>query len=616
MNKKSLALAVAAAAFFNSAQADTSSTTGDNIIVTATRTAQSADEALASVSVINRQQIEQLQPGDLLDLLSVAQGVDVSRSGGRGANASLYLRGSNNGHTLVMVDGVRQGSATLGEVSLQHIDPAMIERVEIVRGPRSSLYGSEALGGVIQIFTRRQSGDFKPIISLGYGSDNTRESSVDVGGSLGKTSLSLRASHIESDGMDNQIFDGNTDADDDAYRNTTLSASLAHQFDHGGELSLDYYQYQSHSEYDQGDSFFAVPDSAPYGENEVESFSAAYRLAVNEFWSTSLAFGRSADESLTLDDNTSTRNEFNTYRDQLSWQNDLQLNEQHLLTLGLDYYEDEVDSSQTYSESRRSNRALFAQWQGEINSRVDFVVGYRRDDNQQFGYETTYNAALGFDLNDEHRLIISHGTAFKAPTFNDLYWPADAWSAGNADLAPEESDSIEAELRGNYQSFSWTLTAYRNNIENLIEWAETSPFFWQPSNVSEAKIRGVEMALATQLGEWQLNAAASFVDPEDEATGNTLARRAKRSLSAQLDRDFGQWSLGLQWKLQGQRYDDAANDTRLSGYGVVGIRAGYEFTPQLRTQFRVDNLFGQDYQLSDDYYTEGTKVSLQLTYSL
>lgn len=616
MKKTTLALALAGIACGSQPVVAESQNVDQTILVTATRTAQSIDETLASVSVINSAEISRLQPYDLLHLLSLTPGVDVSRAGSKGSNASLYLRGTNAGHALVLVDGARVGSATLGTVSLQHINPAQIDRIEIVRGPRSSLYGSEALGGVIQIFTKKLDNNFKPVIKIGVGSDESYEYSAAIGGKVNATSVNVALSHSDTDGIDSQIFDGYTDSDNDAYRNTSAAVTLEHSWSNGANLALSYYKAKGENEHDQGDAWGANPEAAPFNAIETESQSASLSAPVTESWTSIVSLGRSLDRSKARDDNIVNTDEFVTVRDQAAWQNNIQLNDAYLLTLGYEYYEDVVSGSQTYAKDHRSNRALFTQLQGQLSEAVDIVVAHRRDDNEQFGYQTTYNVALGFDIDSAHRLIVSRGTAFKAPTFNDLYWPASAWTASNPDLLPEESDNWDIELRGNYDGLSLSLTAYKNEVDNLIEWAETAPWFWQPSNVSKAEIKGAEISLKTSLAGWDINSVASYVAPEEAATGNTLARRARKTLALQVDRGFGPLSVGADWKVQSHRYDETANTTRLAGYGSLDLRLGYQFSPTLKAQLKIENVFDQDYQLNADYHTEGTTALFSLSYSM
>lgn len=602
----------------------------ENIVVTATRTAQSIDQALASVDVITADEIARMNPSDGLDLLSQVAGVDITRSGGRGAQASLYLRGTGSSHTLVLVDGVRQGSATLGEAGLQYLDPSQIERVEIVRGPRSSLYGSDALGGVVQVFTRKTESNFLPVITSGFGSNETRESSFNLGGKVdntsGSTYLNVGASHYETQGIDNHINDAFGDDDRDASRMTTITALVEQKFNNGIELSLDYFRSTGENEYDQG--FWAWQDTAPYSENAVESLNFTYEQGVTSGWNTLLILGQSKDESDALNDKIASEHSFfHTERQQITWQNNIQLNGFLLLTAGAEYYEDTVDSSQEYVISgspvdSRYNHALFAQLQGDISSGINFIAAFRRDKNEQFGVEPTFNIAFGFDLGEEHRLIVSNGTAFKAPTFNDLYWPESPWSAGNPNLEPETARNIDLELRGDYEDFSWSLSAYKNDIKDLIEWAPTDTEAgpgtgpWMPMNVKDADIVGSELSVQTQIQGWSLNSSLSYAEPRDAELDTLLRRRSRSTLTMQVGRTFGSFDLNIDWKAQSHRFEDVANTERLAGYGILGVNLGYDITSQVKVQINIDNALDKEYQLSGDYHTEGRTALFSVRYAL
>lgn len=588
--------------------------TTETMLVTATRTQQTMDETLASVSVLNSEQIRLLQPQNLFDLLSHLPGVDMSRNGSHGSKTSLYLRGTNDGQTLILVDGVRISSATLGTTSIQYLDPEQIERIEVVRGPRSSLYGSEAIGGVIQIFTKRGEGKASPLIKQSYGSDNSRETLLGLSGRRGSTQYNFSVNHSSTDGIDSHIYDGNTDADEDAYRNTTVTGSLDHSWENSVKAGIHFYQSKGENEYDAGP--FGAPGSQPYGDFKIESLSGNLSVPVMQGWDSSLTLGYSKDKSDDRDENLASSFFFHTKRYSATWQNDLEIGEDQLLTLGVDYYDDQVSSSSSYAVDNRDNKAYFAQYQSSPAQRIDLVAGVRVDDNEQFGSQNTYHVALGLDLTDRHRLIISHGTGFKAPSFNDLYWPVTPWSAGNPDLDPEESSNIEVELRGDYSWGNWSLSLYENRIDDLINWAETSPFFWQPSNVDDAKIKGVEALFQTRVAGAAVVATASWIDPRDRDTDNLLARRAQRSFTLDIDKEFDSLALGGTLRAQSARYDDVANSKRLGGYGVVNLRATYAINAQFKAQLMLNNVLDQDYQLAADYHTQGTQAVVSLSYQL
>lgn len=584
------------------------------MLVTATRTPQTMDETLASVSLLTSEQIRLLQPQDLFDLLSHLPGVDLIRNGGQGSTTSLYLRGTSHGQTLILVDGVRISSATLGATSIQYLDPEQIDRIEVVRGPRSSLYGSEAIGGVIQIFTKRGAADARPMVKIGYGSDNSRETLVGISGQKGTTRYNFSANYSGTDGIDSRIYDANTDADEDAYRNTTVTGSLDHSWDNDISAGIHFYQSEGEHEYDAGP--FGAPGAQPYSDYRIESLSTSFAMPVMQHWNSSVTVGISKDESDDSDDNLADNFSFHTKRESVVWQNDLEIGQDQLLTLGVDYQDDKVSSSTSYAVNDRDNKAYFAQYQSSPTRRIDLMAGFRVDDNEQFGTHNTYHAALGIDLTDRHRLIISHGTGFKAPSFNDLYWPASPWSAGNPDLDPEESSNVEVELRGDYSWGNWSLSLFENRIDDLINWAETAPFFWQPSNVDEAKIKGAEAVFQTSLAGARVMAAANWLDPRDRTTDNLLARRAQRSFTLDIDKDFGPLAWGGTLRTQSARYDDVANNRRLGGYATLDIRLTYAISEQLQAQLKLENVLDKDYQLSADYNTQGTQAFFSLTYQL
>ena len=588
----------------------------DTLIVTATRTAMSIDDTLAPVSVITKAQIERLKPRDMLDLLSRVPGVDVSRNGGPGSNASLYLRGSNKNHVLVLIDGVRMGSATLGTVSLQHLETDQIERVEVVRGSRSSLYGSEAIGGVIQVFTKKSRSQTRPVISAEIGSESAKKISLAAGLANEDASVRLQLSREESDGIDSQIYDGNTDGDRDAYENDTVNLSADYRFADESTLAISFLQTEGENQYDQGDVWGANAEAAPFSTFKSRAVNVTYEKAVTTTWATRLTVGNALDQSEALDANLPAESLFETERDQFSWQNDVTLSSGYLVTLGYDYYDDEVSGTQEYSITSRDNQAVFVQLQSPVAKVVDYHLAVRQDDNEQFGTKSTYNLAVGWSIDENYRLILGQGTAFKAPTFNDLYWPSSPWSAGNPALKPEESDSIDLELRANFSAFNLSFNLYQNEIKNLIAWAETSPGFWQPSNVSDAKIQGAELSFSTALSGWNVSGALSYTDPKNEATGTTLARRANRSVVVDLDRSWGVLQLGFTVSGQSARFDDVANNDKLGGYGVLDVRVAYDLSEVLDMNLKVENIFDKDYQTAIDYHTPGRTFSLGFSYAL
>ncbi|WP_369959022.1 TonB-dependent vitamin B12 receptor [Pseudomonas benzenivorans] len=579
-------------------------------VVTATRTAQTAEQSLAAVTVFDREQIERSQATSVPELLKRVPGVSFANNGGPGKTTSLFMRGTESDHVLVLIDGIKVGSVTAGATALQDLPLELIERIEVVRGPRSSLYGSEAIGGVIQIFTRKGAGaGIKPFFSAGYGTHDSYSGSVGVSGGDGQGWYSLGLSGLDTDGINVKPMDASGYEDDaDGYRNLSAALSAGYRFANGLELDANLLRAKSHNDYDQVNrrrtsGFHAHAD----GESNVLGTRA--RFAPLEPWLVTLQAGRSEDKSDAFQDGA-FYSRFDSRRDSASWQNDLSLAPGHTLTLGADYQHDEVNGSTAYAEDSRDNKGGFAQYLGEAG-RHDWQLALRRDNNQQFGQHDTGNLGYGYALNDALRATLSYGTAFKAPTFNELYFPG----YGNPDLDAETSKSLEAGLAGRHAWGHWSINAFRTVIDDLIAYDSS---IRAPANVAEARIRGVELVLASQLLGWDWNANYTLLEPENRSSGandgNELARRAKQLFNLDLDRRLGAFSLGASLHAEGQRYDDLANTRELSGFATLDLRGEYRIDPEWRLQARVANLLDADYETAEGFNQPGQALYLTVRY--
>ncbi len=584
----------------------------EEIVLTATRTIVPLADAMASVSVISRDDLNAQKPVDLVDVFRQTPSLDISRSGGYGSSTSLFTRGTASDHTLILVDGQRVSSATLGSTNFQFVNPDQIERIEVVRGAFSSLYGSEAIGGVIQVFTRDGSGNSGSYLSTARGTDNLSKMAVGTSGNAGGWRYGVHASYLETDGIDSLEVDSGFNRDRDGYRNKSLNTSVGYRFGNGADIALRFIESNSRKEYDSASN----PAARPYGDSLLQNVNLSGSLPVTDFWSSKLSIGQSTDDSDNYDAATGLNTgNFRTQREQLFWQNDLTLTEGHVLTLGYDYYEDAVEGSKAYQETSRDNSALLAQYQASW-SVVDLILGLREDDNEEFGVHTTGNVAFGLKLGERHKVIASWSEGFKAPTFNDLYWPVGSFSAGNPDLKPEQSENAEISLRGDYQTWYWSLAYFENTVENLINWAPGPDFVWRPYNVSDAEIQGAELIAGTTIIGWQVDASVSYVEPRDADTDNILIKRSRSNLTLNADRDFGNWQMGFSVKSQSRRFTDSANTDSIGGYTTFGVRLGYRLTGDLEASLKADNLFDKDYRLNKGYNHEGRSWQLGLTYQL
>jgi vitamin B12 transporter len=578
-------------------------------VVTATRTAQSADATLASVSVITRQDIERLQAQSLPDVLRGVAGLTISNSGGAGKATSVHLRGTNSDHVLVLVDGIKSGSATTGTASFQDIPVAQIERIEIVRGPRASLYGSEAIGGVIQIFTRKGGGALTPSFSATAGSYGTFNSMFGLsgGGEQGWFNTKLNQQNITGfNACNGKPAPGAAgcrvdEPDKDGYRNSSLGLRGGYLFDNG--VTADFNALLANSASKSDGSIFAGNETK--AAQQVLGGSAQFAAA--EQWHMTLRGGRSQDNS-DLFFNGLYIDRYNTQRDSMAWQNDIALDSQQLISAGLDYQQDRIESRRAYAQVARSNRALFGQYQGDFGAH-SLQASLRRDSNQQFGGHDTAGLGYGYAINDTMRLTASYGTAFKAPTFNQLYYPG----FGSAALRPELSRSVEVGIAGHGTFGKWSLNAYQTDITDLIGFDAS----FTPVNINTARLNGLEGQLQTQFADWDINGTLTLQDPRQTSgvnQGKLLNRRATEAMRIETACGFGAWRLAASLYAESRRFDDLANTQRLGGYGLLDLRAEYRLAQGWSMQGRIDNLLDKRYETAQFYNQPGRGLYFTLNY--
>lgn len=571
--------------------------------VTASRIAQTVDNTLSSVSVIERDEIERLQPKQFTDLLEARAGVKVARNGPFGKTTGVFTRGTNSDHTLLLVDGVRMGSATLGSPSWQFLPPSEIERVEVVRGPRTSVYGSDAIGGVIQVFSREgRKGPPRVNAFLGGGSFNTREAGAGVAGGTDNTTYSVSLSHFDTDGIDVQTGVG--DDDRDGYRNTSVSSKASHRLHDGLELFGNVLYSRGTTEFD------GFTDAIDF---EHAALRGGLRFSPVESWDSEIALAHSRDANDNFA-NGALNSTFDTRRNQIDWRNDLRIGARSMIVAGLDAYEDRVDSTTDFDEDSRYNVGGYATLQTGAGAN-DFEFSLRLEENEQFGSETTGQLAWGAEVADGLRLRASGGTAFNAPSFNQLYFPG----FGNPDLEPEDSRSFELGVR--YDAGQWhaDVAVFRTRVDDLIV-NVPGPNGLIPENFDEARIRGVEVETGYRVGAWRARTSVTVLDTEDRATGNELPRRAPATGRLDIDRSWGGVSLGGTLVARSRSFNDAGNTERLAGHATVDLRATYAVTPEWTLEGSVENLFDRNYVLARnsfqdaDYNTPGRAAFAKLRY--
>ncbi|BCT92578.1 TonB-dependent vitamin B12 receptor [Lysobacter helvus] len=627
MFRTSLATAIALAVFLPSspvhAQDASDADALDRVVVTGTRTAVTVDDSLAPVEVIDRAEIERAQARSLADLLRGRAGVNLVNQGGLGKLTTVFMRGTESDHTLFLVDGVRVGSSTSGLTSIQDLPVEMIDRIEIVRGPRSSLYGSEAIGGVIQVFTRHPQSGVRTRFKLGGGSHNLREASAGLDVGFDRAWFGADYAHQSSDGFQSctgavsPVFAGcfmeNPDPDNDGYENNSVSLRAGIKPVDALTLDANVLRAEGRNEYD-AEPAFGLPDLSRTLQ-QVVGGKAKYELA-RSTWT--LSAGRNVDRSVQSRDNDPLGS-FESKRDGASLQGDIRVAEGHLVTAGFDWARDAaviLDAFDPFSNVVRSrnNRAVFLQYQGDLG-RNDVQASVRHDDNEQFGGHSTGSLAWGIDLSHGLRVSASAGNAFKAPTFNELYFPF----YGNPDLSPETSDSFDIGLGQRHDAWHWQLDAYQTRIDDLIVYDST---LFMANNLEQARIRGAELTAGTTLGGWDITGAASWLDPRNRSRTNDsenydklLPRRAQKTARLDVDRAFGDWRIGATVIGEGRRFDDVANTLEVAGFSTLDLRAEWRVADAWTLQARASNVFDHDYETSAYYAQAGREYGLTLRYS-
>ena len=552
-------------------------------VVTATRQAQRVDEVLASVDVITREEIERAGNRTLIELLASRPGVQVTSNGGAGANSSVFIRGANSSHTLLLIDGVRIGSATIGAPTLETIPLALIERIEILRGPSSALYGADALGGVIQVFTRRDADAVAPRLHVGAGTWDTYTASAGFSGVVDRLRFSLDVGHDRSRGFDAvPESDAGHDADRDGWRNDYVNVSAGFGFRNRDEVGVSYWSTDGRNWYDNAVDFNSYLDK----RSEIASVHMINQLS--EGWFSTLRYAETWDK-LGNRATSAPPTPFNTHQRQLAWQNDIDFAGGTLL-LAYERLSQNVDSTTAYDVRQRTVNSLLAGWGGSFD-RHDIQLNARRDRNTQFGNRNTGTLAYGYALTDALQLVASVGTGFRAPSFNELYFPG----FGSPDLKPEKALNRELGIRWRDGAHAFEASYFNTRVRDLIGG-------FPIANINTAKLEGLELAGQTRIGGFDLTAGIDWLNARDTQTKNWLPRRARHAAYLRVDTLAGDWRVGAEVTGQGKRYNDAGNNQKLSAYTLLNLYADYPFGQDWRLELRAHNVLDKKYRLAQDFF--------------
>ncbi len=562
-------------------------------VVTATRVAQPLSDVVADVSIIDREQIERSGAVALADVLKRVPGIEISRNGGPAATTSVFLRGAESRFTAVYIDGVRVDSQATGGAAWEAIPLALIDRIEVLRGPAAAVYGSDAIGGVVQIFTKRGEAGFSPFVDAGLGTYNTRKLGAGFSGASGMFDYALGLARQTSSGFDAQQ-DVVHNPDKDGYRSQSANLRLGVQISKAQRLEVSALANDVNSQYDAF-GFSPLSPADDRSLHKLQTLGLNWQAQWTEAWSTRLSVNESKDRYETTPSPYLTLTRLRGY----TLQNELRLGE-HLLTAALERKEDHLQNAPM--DQGRSQNAL-ALGYGFSHQAHTVQLNVRHDDDSEFGGKTTGSAAYAYAFTPAWRATASAGTAFRAPT---LYQRFSAY--GVPTLVPESSRNVELGLRWARGASSAGLVAYRNRVSNLITFGAAGPCaspFGCYANTARAEYSGVTLSAAHALGGVNLGASLDVQNPRDLDTGKQLARRAKQHGTLSADTRVGSWLLGAEAQFSGRRFDDAANTRVLSGYTLVNLSASTPIARDWTLLARVDNLSDRQYELARTFATAG-----------
>ncbi len=593
----------------------------DEVVVTASRTEQALTQTLSHTTVINRKDIETSQAVDVPALLRGLAGVEVPQRGSIGRfSGGVSMRGTNPSQVLVLVDGVRINSAPTGMTQIDHFMLDQVERIEVVRGNISSLYGSDAMGGVIQIFTRRGKGAPAFNGSFGAGSYKARRASAGFGGEVESTSFNVQLSRYKSDGVSavKASLVPSVNPDKDGYDNKSASVNVRHNFGSAHSLAASLFDSKATSQNDG----FGLKTDVNSSQAQLRKYGVVSDNRLSDDWLSKLQWSRGLDDTrnyLNGAPDSVLGSKFKTTSDLLSWQHTLRVGGSNALVLGWEKLKQQVENDTAYTRTRRTDDSLFAGY--TINFGTEQLqLNYRKDKYSDFGTAKTWLLGYGGNIAESWRLTANMATAFKAPTLNDLFYPYTdfgTWGTyqGNPNLKPEHSRNKELGLRYAKESERLDVVYFDNVIQDLI--VNNYQFAGTMVNLSEARINGAELAYSEQVGDTLTKLSVTRQNPRDANTGQTLLRRAKNFANLGVVKQYGALKLGGEWQYSGARADIDINTlapVRLSPYDVANLTASYTLDAHTELNARVGNLFNRDYMLAHGYNTLRRSVYVGLSY--
>jgi vitamin B12 transporter len=605
------------------------------LVTTPTRKSENQKNIIADTTVITEEEIEQAGLSSLAELLQKQSGIEISNLGGPGKVSSINIRGTSSTHSIILLDGMRIGASTSGMTAIENLPLSQIEKIEIVRGPASSLYGQDGIGGVIQIFTKKGKEGFHPYLGIGYGRYQTKQLNAGISGGNKTTSYALNISGTNTDGFsafvpDSSKASNTQNLDKDKYKNRSISSTLSYDLNKDYKIDLQYFLTTGRNMFDNRFANFS-PDQNYRDKSKQEIYAMKTTGQINKLWESSIKIGKSTDlysaqqhfnwDTLVYDPDVVDLYETTQY--QMTWQNNIKLNKGSLVVL-YDFLQEKIDTTDLYDKTKRTNNGFVLGYNIEHNQNT-LQTSLRKDLNSQYNNEATGNIGYAYQINPQWKISSSFGTAFVAPSFNYLYSSIDSWALGNPDLKPEKSKNIEGNIKYQDNLKSFSLTAYQNAIKDFIIYeaiAENSRTNTQ--NLNEAKIQGITLTGNQFFEHIQLKGSLTAESPKNKDTNKYLPRRAKLYGNLSINYYIREWIFGIEQIGSGSRYDDKANNNKIEGYMITNLIANFALNEKTTINFRLDNAFDKAYALAYEgsqssstgyiYQTPGRSLYVNLRY--
>ncbi|WP_272678841.1 TonB-dependent vitamin B12 receptor BtuB [Providencia sp. PROV019] len=625
-NKKSLPLSAAALAVLCATSSLASANNqADQVVVSANRFEQPISSILAPVTVVTREDIDHWQSNTIIDVLRRLPGVDISQSGGMGQQSSLFIRGTESRHVLVLIDGIRLNQAGIsGSSDMSQIPISLVQRIEYIRGARSAVYGSDAVGGVVNIITRRDNDG--TTLNAGIGSHSYQNYNGSTQQKIGEnTTVTAAGAYTHTKGFDLAPKEVSPrQYDKDGFLSKSLWLGVEHQFSSEILAYARAYGYDNRTSYD-------VSEYAGVSVDTRKLYSRTYETGLKYHqgkYSSSLmgSYGYSKDynfdprkgqysESANLDESK----QYN-----IQWGNSYLLDKGNI-SAGIDYQRQSIEPSSYAMINEKqtlNNTGIYLTGQYAIIDSVTAEAAIRSDHHSEFNWHTTWQSGLSWEFYEGYKLVGSYATAYKAPNLTQLYaYSSSAYGTtlGNPSLKPEESKQWEVGVEGTTGPLFWQVNAYHNDIDSLIAYKAGNPIS-SYENIGEAEIKGIEWVGEFETGILHHQVTYQYVDPRNKKTDKVLERRAKQQVKYQLDWAIDKVDMGLTYQYIGSRYDNdysqwPSKRIKLGGVSLWDLTAAYPITSHLTIRGKIANMFDKDYETAYGYRTAGREYFLTGSYN-